>query len=596
MNCIQAQVLLAAHRDVKNGEVDTTALDEHLEQCSSCREVLARYSFIGEQVRSLPPLEPAPDLHAKLMKALASEHMHFMQRSTSTPPPPEFLKPYLRGHTSSSHKSDAFVAFSSADTGPLPIVQVAPKKRRSHLGHFAAVGLVAVFFMALLMGGITSLLLLAHDHVPGNVGQTSIIKPADVASTAYTTNTEYGHVVSAVADQTSIYYTAYSDGANDGWMLEQLDRATKVSLPLLSTPSPSPLIVLGSKNGWLVWLQFDAPKTTEHQSLPDHPLHSLLRNWSLHALSLVAPWEPWDIEIPSEPVTLAAGTFAQQATPDWVHFPVQGIWFEQNALLVAMIADNGVSHVMRYPLGLQGNVAATTIATASPDHIFTSPTANSDGTEIYWADEWRTDDNNLHSNIWTQQTLTIKPVRGQPVEHTTTIQQLFRQDGTSFRPVVVDETLFWLNSATGTQTATGTTQTATPNSTPLPVATPNTNGLSIPATAWIDTPLDTNVRGSLLMLPLDGNPFTSPTPVNTDSLAYALQAGTNFVLWQTDAGYGMFDVTARAYITLTPSTNNAQFLAVNGDTAVWTANSTGDATPTGVGPAVTLMAFNWPSK
>jgi hypothetical protein len=597
VNCIQAQMLLAAYREVKNGKVDTAELDEHLEQCSSCREVLARYSLVGEHIRTLPPVEPTPDMHAQLMRALASEHAQFIQHSASAPPPPAFLKPYLREYASSSQKVDAFTAFSSADTGPLPIIRTARKKKHSHFRQFAVAGLVAVFCMALLMGGITSLLLLAHGNVPGGEGAITINHPADVASTTYTTSTPYQHVVSAVADATSIYYTAYNDDTNAEWMLVQLDRTTTLSIPLLSKPSSGPLIVLGSKNGWLVWLQFEVIKTTKHSNLSRYPLHSPLYNWSLHALSLVSQWEPRDTEVPNATLTLASGTFDQEAVPAWVHSPVQGIWFTQNALLVAMLDKNGISHLMSYPFGTQSSVTTTTIATASSQHIFTSPTSNGDGTAMYWADEWRGEDGNLHSNIWTQEVLPVPPERGPRHIETTTITYPFLQNGLSFRPIVVDNMLFWLSSTARTSTTTNTTSTATPNSTPVPTATPNTNGNSIPTMAWNDTSLDNNVRGSLLMLPLDESLPTSAVPINTNGFAYALQAGTNFVLWQTDNGYGIYDVASRGYITVASDADNARFLVVNGDTAVWLPSSPTDVTPTAdVGTQATLMAFNWPRK
>ena len=79
MNCTEAQVLLAAHRDLNNDDVVTAELDAHLEQCASCRQVLANYSLIGEQVRSLPALEPPPDMYSKLMQELAVEHSQFIK-------------------------------------------------------------------------------------------------------------------------------------------------------------------------------------------------------------------------------------------------------------------------------------------------------------------------------------------------------------------------------------------------------------------------------------------------------------------------------------------------------------------------------------
>ena len=264
-------MLLAAHRELNADDVLTVELDAHLEQCPACRHVLARYSLIGEQIRSLPALDPPPDMHAKLMRALATEHTQFMQR-TSPPalPPPEFLKPYLRNHVHSSSKTDSLAAFSSADTGPLPIIRSTRKKRRRTFGQFAAIGLAAAFLMALMMGGITSLLLLAHGQLGTEPAPLVVNHPADVAKVSYTTSTGYNHVVSAVADESSIYYTAYGDGDNSNWMIEQLDRATKVSTPLLPTASASPLIVLGNSNDWLVWLQFDEPKIIPHSLVTDH--------------------------------------------------------------------------------------------------------------------------------------------------------------------------------------------------------------------------------------------------------------------------------------------------------------------------------------
>src|SRR5256885_14031949 len=109
--------MLAAYRELKNGEVDTTELVVHLEECSSCRQVLAGYSFIGEQVRSLPPLEPSPHMHNKLMKALAVEYTKFIKNSsTLTSPTPQFLKTYLRENMPSSHKTQSLPTISNADT------------------------------------------------------------------------------------------------------------------------------------------------------------------------------------------------------------------------------------------------------------------------------------------------------------------------------------------------------------------------------------------------------------------------------------------------------------------------------------------------
>ncbi|GAC1349460.1 MAG: hypothetical protein NVSMB27_22810 [Ktedonobacteraceae bacterium] len=619
MNCTEAKVLLAEHREFKIGDVETAELDLHLEQCSTCREVLARYSLIGEQVRALPPLEPSPDMHTKLMRALAAEHSQFMLRSPSEiVPPPEFLKPYLREHAHSSHTTDPLAVFTTADTGPLPILsQVHPKRRRSSIRQYAAIGLAAAFLMTLMMGGITSLLLLAHDHL-GPVGPAPVVSinhPADVVRASYTTDTMYKHVVSAVADDASIYYTAYSDGANDGWMLSQLDRATKISTPLLATVSSSPLIVLGSNYDWLVWIQLDATQISTHGTIPNRPVHTFLQTWSLRYLSLI-PQSVRDNSVPNQPRTLLSGTFDQNTTPGWVHTPVQGIWFIQNTLLVAMVDNSGVSHLVRYPLDENSNFSATEIAKAEADHLFTSPTANSDGTQIYWGDEWRTDDGNLHSNIWTQQVVEAPvPAHGKAVRYLMTIKQLFSQNGMSFRPAVVNNALFLLSTANGpmlTQATPTTTPVATSTSSALAtvVATPNTN--TPPTTAWANSSfytqaLDAGIHGTLLMFRLVGSSDSSNGFVGTDSSSavptivggigstFALQAGRDFVLWQSDDGsYGMFDARSRTPITVGEVLVGAQFLAVNGDTAVWSTDSTTGTPNNSSNSLATLMAFDWP--
>jgi len=608
VNCTEAQVLLAAHRELKKSDFDTTELDVHLEQCTRCRQVLASSHFIGEQVRSLPPIEPSPAMYNQLMGRLAAEHAQYLQHSPSNAlPPPAFLKPYLEQQLDSQKKTSLLAAFSTADTGPLPVLSPLHKKpRRSYTRQFAFVGLAAVFFVALMMGGITSLLFMAHDHLStGPV--VSIVPPTDVVGLSYRTNTNYQHVVSAVADTTDVYYTAYGDGLNNGWMLEQLDRSTKISSPVLNTPSFSPLIVLGVNNGWLVWLQYDTPKTATGGNVIHHPLHALLRSWNIHYLH-VGSLSNTNAVVPSIPTELLSSTFDQDTAPDWVHTPVQGIWFVQDTLLIALVDESGISHLMRYQLDTKNNVPVTEIAKASPGHIFTSPTANSDGTQIFWSDEWRTDDGNLHSNIWTRQVLVGPiPMNGRLIEHPSVTKELFLTDGMSFHPEVVDEALIFLSTAPNsnttptTPTTTNTTATATvsPSTTASAVATPNTS--NAPGISWADpsiytAPLENGIRGNVLLLPLDGDPFAVPAQLNALGMASALQVGTDFVLWQSDDGsYGMYDVLTKTDITVGDVLNGAQFLAINGNTAIW-AVDTSTAPTNNTSPTATLMAFNWPHK
>src|SRR5260221_153031 len=383
--------MLAAYRELKNGEVDTLELDVHLEGCASCRQELARSMLIGEQVRSLPVIEPLPDMHVTLMHALAKVQLEFIRRSApGTVITPEFLKPYIQEHVQFSHDSDLITAFSTAETGPLPIIQARRKPRhRSHISQFAVLGLAAMFLIVLMMGGLTSLLMLAHNNLQPN-SIASRVEHTEVIAAQYTTSTPYPHVVSAVADGANIYYTAYGDGTNNSWMLEMLNRKTKISTPLLPTPNANTLIVLGSSTSGVVWLQFDGYKSNPHPNLPgynQHPPASL--QWSLHYLSSEQLQQIVSgLYTPSE--VLLTGTFNQHSAPPWVTTPVQGIWFinesQQASLLVASIDSNGISHLTSYQLAAVGT-PATEIATATAGHILTSPTATSDGTQIYWSEE-----------------------------------------------------------------------------------------------------------------------------------------------------------------------------------------------------------------
>jgi hypothetical protein len=599
VNCDQARAMLAAYRELKNGEVDTIELDVHLEGCASCREELARYMLVGEQIRSLPMVEPLPDMHAKLMQTLAREQVELIWRSkpgaVSTP---EFLKPYIREHAQSTHNSDMIAAFSTAETGPLPVIQAKRKSRhRSHMSQFAVLGLAAMFLVVLMMGGLTSLLWLAHNNLQPAItyNSSSVHRQTEVAQAQYTTSTLYQHVVSAVADNAYIYYTA-ENGTNASWMLERLDRATQTSTPLFPTASTNPLIILGSHNGGLVWLQFDGLKSKPHKNLPGYNEHPFTNLWSLHYLS-PGQQQQAALGFPTDSEVLLNGAFDQDLVPSWVTTPVQGIWFVQDSLLVASIDNNGVSHLVRYQLGTVGKQVATEIATATPGHILTSPTANSDGKQIFWSEEWLTNTGMLSSNIWTQQVVDAPrpshgPWAGYAVE--SIVKQPFTSDGMSFRPQVVDNTLFMLRTASQANSTQGT-PTTKGTATPAPTPSPNTSVTSRIDQGIYDAPLDASIRGTILMLPLDGAPTVAPTIMNNAALASSLQAGADFALWQDDKGYVMYDVQSQSFVNVGDTLNGASFVAVNGNTTVWTLAS-GTNSNVNTRPSAILYAFNWPNK
>ena len=601
MNCEQARSLLSAYRELRDGTFDGTELDVHLEGCASCRQTLARDMLIGERIRALPTIEPPPEMHGRMMRALAQEHAQFLQKaSPGSVPTPEFLKPYLREHAQVTQISNHLSALSTAETGPLPIIHAKRRRPpRSHVNQFAVMGVAAMFLMVLMMGGITSLLLLAHNNNTEHI--TSVISTSlehtDIQTGTFATSTAYQHVASAVANRNSIYYSAYSDDTASAWMLLQLDRTTKKSTPLLDQSVDQPIIVLGSTPQWLVWLQFDQPIARSNKAVPN----TTLWPWSLRVLPLAQVAQS---PTPITPTILLTGTFDQSTVPTWVHTPVQGVWLTQNVLLVTTIDVKGTSHLLEYQLDLASKPAASEIAKTDSGHILTSPTANSNATEIYWADEWMSDAGILSSNIMMQQEVTLPgPAytfhKRWERNTTQTLQQgVFRDDGMSFRPQIADDMLFWLSTATisnGNNTPTGTPATST-----TAVATPQVSPTLIPRTnASIYAPaLDTGVAGQVFGQPLDSS--APLPPLNNGGVGYALQVGTDFALWQNAKGYEMYDVPTQNDVKTGNTLDDAAFLAVNGDSAVWLASNptTNNATSTvpvqGAPSPVNFFAFNWP--
>ena len=596
MNCNQARSMLAAYRELKHGQVDTTELDAHLEQCASCRHVLAQHSVVGERVRLLPTIELKPDAHTKLMHTLAAEHARFLQQSSnahasSASSVPDFLKPYMNEQAHAAEKKAASLrAFSTAETGPLPVIRMKSKKRIAPTGQFAVLGLAASFLLIFLVGGLVALLTFANHGVTGSNTVTSIQKPSLIAPISYTAETSYPHIASAVATNEHIYYSAYGNDETQ-WMIEQVNGTTKnaLSVPLLNTSNQSPLFVLGASSQWVVWLQFDAPqsKIQKHTTTP-----AFTRTWSLNALPLSAQdGQPGNV------MTLQHGTFDTTMVPDWIHTPIQGISFEQqNTLLVASLDVKGHAQLVRYQLDSNQGTTATLIATTTNGHVITSPSATADGTQVFWSEEWFTDNLQPHSTIWEQET-TKQIVRQNGVWRPSTVvsKHVYGSQDTFFRPQVIIDTLFLLSTsdiAVSTQGTPGATNTPTIQATPQPVSTtPVTSRF----TDLYPTQIDESIHGTVLAFSLEDSTAT-PNTLSNNSTAAALQGGTRFLLWQSSIGYQMYDAFAKSPVEVKDSTKDAMFLAVNGDSAVWVVatNPSSIKDTKGVQTA-TFNMFNWPT-
>jgi hypothetical protein len=598
--------MLAAYRELKNGQMDTTELEIHLSSCTECRAFLAQGSLVGQRMRTLPEFQPPAAARTKLMRALAVEHTRFIQQAPPTSqsiPVPAFLAPYLKEH--GQEIPHTIAAFSTADTGPLPLIETPRKRhntrRRIKMSPFTIVGLAAVFLMTIMVGGLTSLVILARIGGSDGPKSASVGLYSQLASTNYTTVTSYTHIVSAVGDRGNIYYTAYGNNSS-GWILATLDNQTKISTPLLSYASTSPLIVLSSSDNWLIWLRLDLPKqivinkNAHSHTVTEHEV----RTWSLEATYLGT--DPSSTLTSATPLVLQQGTFDETTTPTWIHTPIEGVWAGQNMVLVSALDKQGTSHLVRYTLDAEKSPEVTELASVANGHILTSPTANSSGTSLYWSEEWITDNNALHSTIWTQKISAAPlPLNGVWGHQTFTDTYQFSKDGTLFHPQVVNNTLF-LQKVVNASIVNITVPSTSTNATSGATATPNAQSGATPAlrtdAAFYTLP-DQALLGTIQAFSaLDDSSLQLPT----NDVVQVPQAGSRFLLWQTsNKGIGMYDAVAKEMIPVPTNTlpNNAGLLAVNGDTTIWTINSDSNVNnqnTLGVLSTVTFGTFSWPTR
>lgn len=615
MNCSQARAMLAIYRELNTEE--SARLDEHLVTCPTCKAIQAQYEHIGTSLKALPGIQPPAETRTKLMQALAAEHMRMIQRapaSAATPSAPAFLAPYLRELAHKAPQTDHLVAFSTADTGPLPALQqLQPRRVQQRLNHFAIIGIAAAILLTLMGGSLASLLLLSPRGVSPSAGKLSVVTTSEVQSQSQSVTMTYTHIASTVEVHNNIYYTTYSDNQVN-WQLERFDEQTKTSTSLLSKPSTQELDILGSSENWLIWLQIDAPKTemvVPTQQIARATTIATTRTWSLHALHLdsSAPArsiDPTATKANAYSISLIANKkFNPKVTPNWVDKPVQGIAFYQNMLLVAIIDEKGNSHLLRYPLDSLGK-SPVELDSASKGHVLASPTANSDGSSIYWAEEWF-DGKNLVSNLWTQQMIDAIPTPGRWAAHKEAHTYLFREDGKAFRPQIVADTLFILSTnptedmtpsriMTASPTATAQTQTDTPTPTPTPqeVDTSTISGSAIKADMTIFKPqIDEIQSGKIFTFTTDGVPTQLPS-FDYDKEASGLQGGAHFLLWLEDIQkVRMYDVDAQLPVSVGAAVPaDTTFLAVNGDTAVAVLDAK-DTTQQNTN-TITVSMFEWP--
>jgi hypothetical protein len=320
-------------------------------------------------------------------------------------------------------------------------------------------------------------------------------------------------------------------------------------------------------------------------------------------------------------VTLLKGTYDQSTVPAWVNSPLQGTSFYDHNLLVSWIDAQGTSHLTRYLLDPEKELVSEELAKAQGGHILTSPTATSDGKSIYWGEEWTTEDNVLHGNIWQNQQKEAAPQQGRWTPHNQTFQSLFRADGSSFQPQVVKNTLFILSTLPVDEvitekpspSATSNTATVTPTPTHTPQPTPTVPSTATPTATTTPAqspviaendpssyplPADAKIQGTLLGYQISDP--TTPQQFGTEGQSMLPQAGDRFLVWENkeNKSISMFDVQANSQVNVNNAIpSDTFFLSVHGDTAVWIApadqNTNANTETTGT---LTFKTFNWPTK
>jgi hypothetical protein len=256
---------------------------------------------------------------------------------------------------------------------------------------------------------------------------------------------------------------------------------------------------------------------------------------------------------------------------------------------VTQIDKQGISHLESYQLGQSGKaIQAHALATAPKGHVLAWPTATSTGMQIYWADEWLSDDGVLQSNIWQQQT-TEQSLRshGQLEEVSTSTQQLFQGDGMSFQPQVVNNTLFFLSTS---EIKVEGQNVVAPNGTPFPTSATDAKVQFTPRTDTevYGAPPDASIHGTLLMLPLNGPSVGVESMLGTVGQSTGYQAGGTYVIWQDSTGYRMYDVERQSDVVIGDTLNSASLLMVNGSTTLWLTSNQADTN-------LRLLTFTWSS-
>lgn len=386
-DCIRIRRLLAAYRRDDWSPGDLAALTRHLSTCVDCRQIEASFRTVGESIRQLPSITPAPAFKEAVFAAIRADQ-HRVAASVE------------RASRASTNPSMRAIRPAQHDIR-------SRRLNRVNIGPRAIIAAAAVLAISLLTARILPLLSSSpFGQVASNLGKSGTLNldnslhPSGPVS--YPLDSHYVVATSALATAGWLVYSATD--ASRASMLFAENRQTRRSTALLGAPTQGALTVHALTDRWAVWSTGDGASTAR---------------WALYASALSTS----DGSTVPAPILLVDSISQNADTP----VTLGGVWAHGDVVLVTGATSRGDGVLMRIALS-SGTPVASVIARTAQGHLPTNP--SSDNGTYYWGDVWLDDKSGLHSAIW----------RGDDAGH----DQEISTDESSFHPIATGGTLVWV--------------------------------------------------------------------------------------------------------------------------------------------------------
>ncbi|HEY7126050.1 MAG TPA: zf-HC2 domain-containing protein [Ktedonobacterales bacterium] len=537
MTCKQARQLLAASRRGDCSPGDYAELQAHLAGCEGCRTRDVEYQQVGEAIGSLPEIAPPPDFLARVLAAARAEESQAAQPTAAKKAPETVV---VTGPTDASYFPTLRKVVAERRVRVVPLRgQVSPAATFA-LRYGAA---MAAAFMLFSLGSLM-LVQLLYNH-PGTP-PISCVGCQSLHTSYYAADSTYPFVSDAIASEdghTIVYAARTADGQ---YMLEALTEPSRQSVDLLPAPVSEPITLEGWARGWVLWSEGDT---------------ALGAHWTLNATQMLPA-----LAGATTTLQIAEGGQADAAGPAALH----GVHESGSLVLVAEEMADRHGRLLEFDLAQVSAVKPVVLASAQPEHLIADPAT--DGSSVYWADEWRDLDGTLHGDIYR------RIPDSQPVQVTHT--------GFSFSPMLVSNMLIWLGAPAAQADAKSDGQST-------PTITPTSTGTLTPVGGSAST---APVMGTLWEEALDGRPDLDSGPKKQITQTAAdPEAGATFVAWQDGNGnYSLYDVTTDHVQPLNTYISDPLVFSVSPKAVLWvTADKSADTqTPA----KTTINVLAWPQK